>query len=268
MSMKYHINPATGTPTICRAKERPCPYGGKSGKDNHYNTYSEAHIASQDMMESKHMLLPSSGFLQKRKKAKIDKEIAKEYSKLTWDGEEDMYRDHEDIEYEIRTTDDQELIMSVIEGKAYIEEDWGMISLALQNPNLPREFINQVLERPHDYHVETQRWLMLNKALTHEDVIFVAEKHEDLYSRTIALKHESLKREYAVDFLESRSDELHELPWRSMIDNASVNKEDQTLFHDFRVRCGINGIFLGGGLDSIMIDEKYRDWMVGYDSSK
>ncbi len=39
MATKYHINPDSGKPNICKAQEGNCPYGGE---DRHYATREEA----------------------------------------------------------------------------------------------------------------------------------------------------------------------------------------------------------------------------------
>ena len=56
--VRYHINPKTGMPSVCHAKIGNCPYGGASGSDMHFKTYSMALTQSQLMMEKEHSLLP------------------------------------------------------------------------------------------------------------------------------------------------------------------------------------------------------------------
>ena len=40
-----HVNPETGKTGKCRAHKEPCPFGGESGTDNHYDTFEEARAA-------------------------------------------------------------------------------------------------------------------------------------------------------------------------------------------------------------------------------
>lgn len=54
MSQKFHVNPETGASGLCRASKRPCPLGGSSGTENHYNTREEAENASQALLQDKH----------------------------------------------------------------------------------------------------------------------------------------------------------------------------------------------------------------------
>jgi len=42
MSNLYHINKETGRVNICRATKQKCPYGGKTGQENHFATKEEA----------------------------------------------------------------------------------------------------------------------------------------------------------------------------------------------------------------------------------
>lgn len=42
---KFHLNPETGVARRCNAEERPCPWGGESGTENHYDSIRQAREA-------------------------------------------------------------------------------------------------------------------------------------------------------------------------------------------------------------------------------
>lgn len=249
---KYHINPNTGIPSICRAKNGQCPYGGNYGNENHYDTYSEALMNSQKELENNYKLLPAS------KVAMYDILETKYYNKITYQ-HEDLPENEVELKNMIKTTDNVNLIIDILEGKLLIEDDWGTLGVALQNPNLPRDFINQVIyESPEEYHIETRRHIMLNPSLTHKDIIHVVNNSEDLYTKTIALKHPSLKQEYAEEFLKNNEEKLKVLPWHAMLANPSIKTET---FADWMVEN-----YFKCELDELSkyaeIDRNYQDWVV------
>jgi hypothetical protein len=55
---KYHIG--VNGPSACRARTRPCPLGGKSGSENHFETKSEAETFHQKNLSDEHGMLKSS----------------------------------------------------------------------------------------------------------------------------------------------------------------------------------------------------------------
>lgn len=50
---KFHINPSTGGISRCRATTQQCPFGGESGRENHFESISEAKTHFEQMMASK-----------------------------------------------------------------------------------------------------------------------------------------------------------------------------------------------------------------------
>lgn len=50
MSKSFHISPSGGI-SKCRATVNPCPYGGESGSENHFDSVSEARRAYEKMMK-------------------------------------------------------------------------------------------------------------------------------------------------------------------------------------------------------------------------
>lgn len=166
------------------------------------------------------------------------------------------------IRYEVRTTEDTDLIESVIAGDIYLRNDWSTIGAALQNPNLPRDFIDDVFNNPENYHIETQRWLALNPALTHEEIITLVEERDDLKLRSIALMNDSLEKGFAEDFLKNRSDELYKLPWYNMMNNPELGHGK--LFREFIVMATITKQKTDE-LEAIKINDQYKDWKRAYE---
>lgn len=54
---RFHINPATGGISKCRAESQPCPFGGESGSENHFNSIAEAKVGYEQVM--KHVKIPT-----------------------------------------------------------------------------------------------------------------------------------------------------------------------------------------------------------------
>lgn len=50
--MAFHVNTETGNTGQCKASKGGCPFGGDSGKENHYNTPAEAQVAAEAYMEN------------------------------------------------------------------------------------------------------------------------------------------------------------------------------------------------------------------------
>lgn len=238
MRNKYHVNPETGAPGLCRAKNGKCPYGGRSGVENHYSTFGEAQLAAQEMLVEKHGLLPSN---KDERPENFDEQLREIKEMIdAIQGKKDIDHVNLEVKYNIRTTDDTVLLQDIIEGKTYIQEGWIAIGPALQNPNLPRSIINGILRRPKEYHIETLRWLATNPALTHEEIMKLVDTQEDLTVRSLALRNPSLKEEFAIDFVKNRKDELAKAPWYNMIDNSSLDYDK--IFKEYHLRAIIDGL--------------------------
>lgn len=59
MNDRYHIS-STGEVSKCRATVRPCPFGGDSGTENHYDTIESARSSYEDSMDHKLLAATSS----------------------------------------------------------------------------------------------------------------------------------------------------------------------------------------------------------------
>lgn len=67
MSAKFHVNPSTGAQGKCSARTRPCPHGGESGTDNHFDTAEEAQAFSESMLSERFSPLESTRRKKPRK---------------------------------------------------------------------------------------------------------------------------------------------------------------------------------------------------------
>lgn len=263
MSKKYHLNPETGAPGICRAKNGNCPYGGNTGKENHFDTFGEAQIASQTLLSSKHGLLPASEFERPEDFDEQLKEVKELFNSIQNSNErKDNYTD---IQYELRTTENVKLLQDVIDGNMYIRDDWETIGPALQNPNLPREFIDKVLNNPDEYHIETQRWIASNPALKHEDLMNLVNNRKDMTTRALAMRNTSLDPDFARDFVKNRADELSKVPWYSMLDNQALDYKEY--FRDFQLNLIVKSIESDDSA-TFKINEAYPDIKFVYEYRK
>ena len=186
----YHINPDTGVPSLCRANKGQCPYGGESGKLNHFDTFSEAQEHSQGIFEQRYNVLPTSAggelldIIEDRRKVKSEKldDLMKmgDYMKLKT----------------LSETNDLDLVMGVIDGE--VEGDgWRLTGAALQNPNLPRDFIKDMaIDYPDEFEDEARRWLASNRSLSHDDLVHIIENDKDDRVKAVALLNDNLGRYY------------------------------------------------------------------------
>lgn len=250
---KYHINPNTGLPGVCHATKGNCPYGGP---EIHYETYSGALMDSQRKLEKEHKLLPASNL--------TDEEF-KEYERIMEKPKVDS-ADEIELKEELRNTDDVDLLMGVIEGRLYAQEGWDRVGVALQNPHLPRKFIDDVLyNNPELYNIETQRRIMLNTSLTHEDLINVINNdEEDLYMRSVALRNPNLDDNYINDLFENRKKDLVNLPWHMIIENPKVTEDQIYDWYSWTIDEGIE-------IDRSEADKiarGYRDWRMHYERNQ
>lgn len=227
MKKIYHINPNTGVPSLCRAEKGNCPYGGYDGKENHFNSYTEAQIHSQKMFEEKYRILPVEGIedpqrlmqeIEARKRVKAEKALKLVPNKSEYE-----------ITKEIMETEDENFVMGVIEGEVYATEGWEYTSVALQNPQVTRKFIAEALfDYPGEFDPTTRRWLALNRALSHKALVTIIENEdEDMVVRSLALKNPKLDKEYVSNIIQNNIEKLDKLPYSMIHFTTHANKETQ-----------------------------------------
>lgn len=195
----YHINPETGVPSLCRAIKGKCPYGGASGRSNHFDTFSEAQSYSQEIFAQKYNVLPTSaggeylGIIEEKRRAKAEK-----VGRLMNMGKHNKLKT-------LSETEDMDLLMGVIDGE--IEGDgWMLTGAALQNINLPRQYLeDMVIDYPDEFEDEARKWAASNKSLTHDDLVHIFENDENEDVRAVALLNENLSREYVNKVIAGKS---------------------------------------------------------------
>lgn len=255
----YHINPATGVPSICRAKPGNCPYGGESGNANHFRSYSSAQAFAQKMLEEKYEVLP----IQSVNELLSDKDISEAYSSMIEFESEYLPKDDYEAEKLIRTTSNTKVIMGVIEGDIYVENGYSKIAPALQNPNLPRDFIDKVFSNPSSYTPEFQNWLMTNPSLTEKDLLYVVDRFNNENAKRLALMHSSIASETAMDIIAdmtaSHTLENEDLLRIALINNSNFDEDGE--ISSYRIECIMDDIdTVDPRID--LLKEKYQDWLV------
>lgn len=231
MSRRYHINPDTGVPSICRAVSGRCPYGGDSGNENHFNTYSEAQKCSQEVFENTYRLLPASisqdphKIMEKLEEMKRVK--AEDFKDLPT---EDSY----EIAKAIMYTKDENIVMGVIDGELYGNSEWTYVSVALQNENISKKFLNEALfHYPKEVDEKTRRWLALNKSLTHEQLVsIINNEDEDMIVRTVAVRNPNLDKDYIAGIIDGPEERIERLPYSMLHYTPYANKKTNKIKYE------------------------------------
>lgn len=247
---RYHINPKTGMPSVCHAKIGNCPYGGASGSDMHFNTYSMAFTQSQLMMEKEHSLLPLDDY-------GLSDDDWRKYEEII--NEDDELSDDE-INRKIFETEDVGLLIDVIEGRKYKETlGWEKISLALQNPNLPQGIIDEMLFiNPRSYSKEARRHLILNNSIDRDTLNRILEEDYDEVMHALVYKHTSFDLRVIYDHIENDKALLTKMPHYFMIENPALSEEDIDIWYDWVVA---NDVYIDTTeIDSVSM--AYTDWAV------
>lgn len=251
---RYHINPKTGMPSVCHAQKGQCPYGGPSGNDNHFETYSMALAKSQTMLEDEHSLLPETdNALNGYGLSDEDWDL---YEEIVDEKEEES---EEEIIEELLNTEDIGLLTDVIEGRKYAEKGWDRIAMALQNPNLPRQMIEEMLFiYPNSYSQEARRHLVLNNSLDRKTLKRILEEDDDEVMHALVYKHTRFDLNIINHHIENEKELLTKMPHYFMIENPAVSEEDVDKWYDWVVS---KDIYIDTSeINSISM--KYTDWMV------
>lgn len=222
--IRYHINPVIGVPTICREVNN-CPYGGESGNENHFDTYSDAQEYSREVFKKTYRLFPSNAeedtneiWREIEARKRVKKDIINELPK-----EDDF-----EIAKAIMHTDNEDVVMGVIEGEIYGNRGWKYTSVALQNPYISKKFLNEALyEYPKEFDMTTRRWLVLNRSLSHEDLVSIIENEdEDMTMRAVSFRNPNISKEYVTDIINNEIEKLDKLPYSMIV--HSHNKNEKT----------------------------------------
>lgn len=260
MGKKYHINPKTGVPTICRAKKGQCPYVGAFGTENHYDTYSEAQEAAFLIMRDEFgIVYDISADIDRNS---IDKIIEDHESFIEEVGpimNDD--RNNDEIMRDLVNTDDNDKIMRVIDGLDYPDMEWDRVGAVLQNPNISDEFVEELMDYTDNFHLETIRLFVLNRKLSEEKVFeFASSPDDDMLARCIALRNNSVRVETAEALMETQEDIFSELPWSTMLKDPRF--ENLQPFKDYKMRADKTEMLVADIMNNKI--KKYPDWWGEY----
>ena len=250
----YHIHPNIGAPTQQRANRiEDCPYSGETGRENHFNTYDEAQIAAQEFFTLTYELLSSNinhDFDEIMEEIEMRKKVKKEVVKVLPTENDD------EIMKAIMETEEENVVIGVIEGEVYETTSWKYKSIALQNPNICKTFLHEALfDYPEEFTEETRRWLALNRSLTHEALVSLVEnENEDIVVRSVALNNPNVDKEYLRNILTNEVERLKELPYEVLLYNGQIKEiSDEALTYK------TNEPFLFESLPEI-ISRTYKTW--------
>lgn len=252
---RYHVNPMTGSPSICRAEKGRCPYGGSTGESNHYDTYSEAQKASQMYFEKMYQILPDALSVNENE---VVKEL-KEKQKIK-NLESIPTGTQNEICDKIMDSENENLVMGIVDGEIYQDSDWEYTSVALQNKNISKRFLKEALyDYPDEFDLKARTWLSLNESLSHDEVVSIIEdENENMQVRTVALQNKNLKKEYIEGIMKDTS-KLDKLPYSGLYFSQHRTKESDTLMMEaviFQRRYG------GDILKGKEILSEYKPWRI------
>lgn len=74
MSNKFHLNPATGSVSRCSAKTK-CPFGGKTGAENHFDSIAEARADFENKMKNQTVPEATKEKPSRARKTLVQKEL-------------------------------------------------------------------------------------------------------------------------------------------------------------------------------------------------
>ena len=204
------------------------------------------------MMEKEHSLLPLDDY-------GLSDDDWEKYEEII--NEEDGFSEDE-INKKILETKDVGLLIDIIEGRKYQERGWEKVSLALQNPNLPKEIIDEMLFRnPSSYSKDARRHLILNNSIDRYTLNRILEEDDDEAMHALVYKHTRFDLSVIYDHLENDKALLTKMPHYFMIENPALSEEDREIWYDWVVA---NDIYIDTS-EMGSISREYTDWMVNYE---
>lgn len=227
--VKYHVNPFSGMPSICRAKKGNCPYGGASGDDYHYDTFQEAQAASQEYMKKNYELLPGHEAYDDEIEEMIVENDDFDYSSLP----------KEDLIELLETTHDEELLMSVITRHSELSDDWDNLKAVYNNPNLPRNFVERVAKMPNEYTKETQRFMAHSPSMTHDDLMTFIDNAVDADALIIAHRNPNIDLDWMLEQIGDDVENMSNPPIIGFLDNPKL---PQKLNEEYHIKVLMNEI--------------------------
>lgn len=151
-----------------------------------------------------------------------------------------------EIGHSIATLEDPKALLDIIDGVHYPE----YFSDALQNPNLPQEFIDKVIDELDRYTTHMLRFLVLNPNLKSDHITSLIENDDiendqrESVIRMLAAAHENIDYEYAKSIIENNREKLNDEPYVYFFNNPSLKNLTDPLREDYEKVIKINSEFL------------------------
>lgn len=241
-------------PSVCHAQKGNCPYGGPSGNDMHFETYSMALVESQSLLEHEHKLLPD----YETDDYGLSDDDWKLYEEIL--DEKDEHSEDEIME-ELLNTKDVALLVDVIEGRKYSENGWDRIAMALQNPNLPQNIIEEMLfVNPDVYSQEARRHLVLNNSIRRDTLKRILEEEDDEVMHALVYKHTRFDLDIISHHIKNEKELLTKMPHYFMLENPAVTEQEIDEWYSWVVA---NDKYLDT-TEMSRVSMNYIDWMVTY----
>lgn len=184
----YHINPATGVPSVCRAEKGKCPFGEKG---DHYPSFSEAQKAYDSNMKNLYGILPTKDLDEI-----IEREIQDKLTLKTDKLKEFMTLPINQRAKEAYYTSDQDLLNGIVKGE-FDERSWSVTGPALQNKNISKDFlVGVLLKYPQEYSTEAKMWAASNTGLRSRDIGYLYLNSGDDDVKAVALLNKNLDKRF------------------------------------------------------------------------
>lgn len=198
--MKYHINPNTGMPGTCYAKQGNCPYGGE---DSHYSSYEEAQDRAYEIMEAKYPIAGDPMDFDEDNMqvfSEDESEVMKEYEEdlnleLDYSYLED-YTD-EEIIYELEETKDSRMLNAVLSRQILTDGDDSenqYIITAAKNDNIPQVWIDDAVKNPDAYTFMFMNSIVQQPRVGERQLFDIAQGTKNERLQEVALTNPKLRK--------------------------------------------------------------------------
>lgn len=216
MSVKYHINPLTGSVSVCHATHGKCPFGGP---DKHYKTYSDAqeyadkvaveHFAAVDKQNGIMPEMPVWEELQRRQSVAKNFEYINDYS------------DKKLIKLLNRSKDQQELVRAIWNKDIIvdrIENNKEILKAALSSKSVPDDIIDEVAKHSENYSAFTIQSLSESPRVPITKSIQMLKGHNDTFAVSFFQSRDDLSGDYCDAVIDD------------MIENGTKNYPGNALY--------------------------------------
>lgn len=207
-TIKYHINPTTGQPSICRATIRECPYGDSP----HYSTWDEAQEASDKMMAKRYGL-----------QALTPEERTVALNAVNWDTALKKSNWPKDkITIALRYTDHPELIAAALAGQVEGNATWADSVSVLLNEHMPDSVKIPLMEWNNYWTPEALAVFAAGPVMSEEEILKFIENSDDKYVQAIAYTNPKLSKETIKKITDKDRAIVKKLPYIGLLMNPNT----------------------------------------------